>query len=190
MTEGPSSYANLAGFLAAYASTVADLDDVSIIGTLAAEVKIAAVRALLIGRDPTILNSDLDGDEVLDNAEQFVMFLELLNGVALEVQAVVGTDPQPPVRELAVWTITVGVAAAIDAAMTPEQMPNGTDGAAEQLRMRYLALLKRLEGATGTGGDGALSVAKPVGEFPCPLPYPDPAEPSTRPDYAWYYGLG
>lgn len=148
-------YENLATFLANYSAVLAaGLDDVSKLDGLAGEVKLGAVKALLLARDPYLLDPE--------NPEKFVEFFELLNGIGIEVEAIVGTDPTGIVRRLALWAITVGVAAAIDGSLYPEQ---GGNDSASALQVRYLAALKALR---GSGGEGSVSFGGPLGSFPAP----------------------
>lgn len=169
MSEAPE-YADLAEYLAAHAGIVALLDDISALSALAGEVKVAAVRSLLLARDPNVLNPD--------EAETFIGFLEVLNGIATEVESIVGTNPATNVRKLAVWAITVGVASSIESSLFPEQQIGGQDASASQLQIRYLSLLKRLGSLPGAGSaEGALGILGPVGDFPSALAYPDPARP-------------
>lgn len=126
----------------------------------AAEVTPKAVRALLINRDVALLNPE-DPDHEL--------FAETVAGVATEIVPIVGTDPTTgPVRDLAVWALTLGVAASLENALWPEQQL-GEDARARELRIRYLSALAELRGRAG-------SAAGPSGAFPPALPYPDPVE--------------
>lgn len=125
----------------------------------AADVDPRRVRALLVNRDPALLEA-LDPDHDL--------FFETVDGVAAEIVPMVGEDPSPgPVRDLAVWCLTLGVAASLETGLYPEQQI-GEDARARELRVRYLGVLNELRSrAGGTTG--------PHGQFPKALPWPDPA---------------
>lgn len=167
------TYAELAQYLT-YLATLAgitgglvDLDDIR---PLAQEVRLASVKALLYARQSDILDQD--------NVEQFPFFLELLNGVAIEVESVTGSDPQnAAVRALAVQAITYGTSAQIEFAAYPEQQL-GDSARANQLQIRFEALMAQLRGVVAEGAEGALPavVTGPRGCFPTARAYPDPAE--------------
>ncbi|MBB3041019.1 hypothetical protein [Nocardioides soli] len=167
------TYAQLAEYLA-YLAQLADITgglvDLDDMRPLALEVRLASVKALLYARQSDILDQD--------NVEQFPFFLELLNGVAVEVESVTGTNPQNgTVRALAVQAITYGVAAQIEFAAYPEQQL-GDSARAGQLQGRFTELLDRLRAVVAEGAEGALpaSVGGPRGSFPPARPYPDAAE--------------
>ena len=178
------TYAQLAEYLA-YLVTLADITgglvDLDTIRPLAQEVRLAAVKSLLYARQSNLLDQD--------NVEQFPLFLELLNGVAIEVETLVGTDPADPIRMLAVQAVTLGTAAQIEFAAYPEQQL-GDFARANQLQGRYEALLARLKQAVADSTpDGALppTAMAPRGCFPSAHTYPDAAEP-CYPGYAPRYG--
>lgn len=125
----------------------------------AAEVDPRRVRALLVNRDPALLDP-AHGDHDL--------FTETVAGVATEIVPIVGDDPAAgPVRDLAIWCLTLGVAASLETGLYPEQQL-GEDARARELRIRYLALLNELRSRAG-GGVG------PRSSFPKPQAWPDPA---------------
>lgn len=127
----------------------------------AAEVKPRSVRALLGNRDPAILKTDDPNHD---------LFTETVAGVATEIVPLVGVDPPAgPVRDLAIWCLTLGVAASIETSLYPEQQL-GEDARASELRIRYLATLAELRERGAVAGSG------PSGSFPPALPYPDPVE--------------
>ena len=160
MSESPS-YADLLVALAAYG------DDPLVLSPLAAQVNVESVRALLVARDPGVLDPA--------NTERFALFLRELDGVATEVEAIVGTSPQPPVLKPALRAITLGVAANLERSLFPEQQLGGEDNASEY-RIAYLSMLKDLRGMPTTS-PGALGSSGPRGTFPAPLPYADPIIP-------------
>lgn len=167
------TYAQLAEYLA-YLAELADITggliDLDEMRPLALEVRLASVKALLFARQSDILDQD--------NVEQFPLFLVLLNGIAIEVETVVGTDPQDAaIRSLAVQAITYSVAAQIEFAAYPEQQL-GDSARANQLLARYEAIMARLRAVVAEGVEGALPavVTGPRGSFPSARPYPDPAE--------------
>lgn len=127
----------------------------------AAEVTPRSVRALLGNREPALL-TDTDPNHDL--------FLETVAGVATEIVPLVGADPAAgPVRDLAVWCLTLGVAASLETALYPEQQL-GEDARASELRIRYLSTLTELRARGATAGSG------PSGSFPAAPAYPDPVE--------------
>lgn len=167
------TYAQLAEYLA-YLMQLADITgglvDLDAMRPLALEVRLASVKALLYARQSDLLDQD--------NVEQFPLFLELLNGAAIEVESVTGTNPtDTAVRALAVQAITYNVAAQIEFAAYPEQQL-GDAGRANQLLARYEAIMARLRTVVAEGAEGALPVAVtgPRGFFPPARAYPDPAE--------------
>jgi hypothetical protein len=167
------TYAQLAEYLA-YLMRLADITgglvDLDAMRPLALEVRLASVKALLFARQSDILNQD--------NAEQFPFFLELLNGVAIEVESVTGTDPQDAtIRSLAVQAITLGVAAQIELAAYPEQQL-GDSARAGALQARFDKIMARLGAVVGTDAEGALPPAagRPRARFPKSQPYPDPVQ--------------
>lgn len=162
-----ADFANLAEFLIAYPGVVERLDDVSGLGSLAGEVKISAIQGLLLARAPGIFEDETDPAVVdVELLERFVRYYELLNGIATEVEGIVGLDPvDAQVRKYAVWTITVGTAAEIESSLY-----DTTDGRESTLRTKYLALIKKLQGTPGANGEGALAVPAPLGSFPPPEP--------------------
>ncbi len=143
------------------------MPDPLVLEGLAAEVKVDVVDSLLLGRAPSFLDP---------NDSRHDSYLQVVKGVATEVTAVVGSDPQPPVRDLAVWAITLGAAAYIEASLAPEQQLGGEDGAADVLQRRFLGVLAQLRGLPGVAAAGALPTAGPRGSFPAARAYPDPVE--------------
>jgi hypothetical protein len=133
---------------------------------IAASVDRQRVLAQLLNRAPELLE---------DDPPNHALFIENVRGVASEVIPVIGTDDPPagPVRDMAVWCITLGVAAHLEAALFPEQQL-GEDGRAEYLRRRYLGVLADLRRQTGR--------IAPMGAFPPAPPewWPEPA-PGVRP---------
>lgn len=137
---------------------------------LAADVDIDQVHALLLARTPSILEPD---------SPDYALYEGSVRGVTTEVVAITGANPSGTYRELAVWAITVGVAAQLESALFPEQQL-GDSSRAATLQARYDTLLGRLASSKDAGGDIA-SVARPVGSFPAATAYPDPAEQPCRP---------
>lgn len=132
---------------------------------LAAEVDPAAVGDLLIGRE-------FDAAYFAHGSDEYPRLRRVVDGVALEVTAIVGHDPAAgPLRELAKWAVVVGAAAQLDAAAVPEQQPGSTSA----LRAQYLALLAQLRSLPGTAGDGSAQNQGPLGTFPEPQAWPDAA---------------
>lgn len=130
------------------------------------------VRGLLEERDPRILDESIP-DEV-------ARFEARVQGAAVEVVALIGTDPAAgPLRSLAVEAITRQTASEIEYAEYPEQQNAGNIGRGYSLHQRYLELLARIQAiVTATGipnGDGTLtpSATAPSGSFPPADPYPD-----------------
>lgn len=80
--------------------------------------------------------------------------------------------------DLAVWAVTLGVAAQLEASLYPEQQGIGDGGRAAILERRYQAALAQLRGRLpGDAVDEAAEGRPPAprGNFPNPRPYPDPA---------------
>ena len=134
---------------------------------LAAAVDLRQVNALLLAR----------ATQILDPAhEDHDLALETIRGVATEVAPIVGQNPSPgPRRDLAVWAITVGSAAQLEASLFPEQQGPGDLGRAAFLGQRYRDLLAQLRGTPEQTGDDQGPV-RPRGRFREARPYPDPAE--------------
>lgn len=127
-------------------------------GTLIDEVDSRRVRALLVNRDPALLNAE-DPDHDL--------FTQTVAGVATEIVPIIGADPAPgPLRDLATWCLTLGVAASLETGLYPEQQL-GEDARASELRIRYLGVLNDLRSRVGSG-------SRPRGSFPAATPWPDP----------------
>lgn len=133
-------------------------------------VQVAAVLALMTARHPKLLDAG-DPDHAL--------YVEIVRGVCTEVQPYAGSATSGPRWDLAVWAVTLGVAAQVEASLWPEQNGLGDSGnAAEDLERRYEAVLKRLAqqlpgDAPGDGASGR--PPSPRGSFPPPPCYPDPA---------------
>lgn len=128
---------------------------------LAALVDVTQVHALLLARNPALLDPGSSDHDLL---------LQTIAGVTTEVTPLVGDDPSPgQIRDLAVWCVTLGVAAHLEAALFPEQQL-GDNARASQLNARYLGVLSDLR-SRSTGG------TKPRGNFPSPERggWPDPA---------------
>jgi hypothetical protein len=144
------------------------MDPVQLTG-LAADVDPQRVHALLINRAPGLLE---------EGAPDHALFQETVRGVTSEVTPVVGPDPAPgQVRDLAVWCITLGVAAHLESALFPEQQ-FGDDSRAAQLHRRYLGVLSQLRKDVGK--------TAPKGSFPAAQPWPDPITgQSASPRYVW-----
>lgn len=140
---------------------------------LAAEVDIQQVHALLLARQPAILDAD---------TEEYALLEAEIKGITTEVVAVTGAEPpEGPYRDLAVRAIEVGVAAQIEYALFPEQqLGDGSRGA--MLTARYEALLARL-GASADAAGTLPTIGRPVGSFPVARAYPDPAEPCGARDW-------
>jgi hypothetical protein len=133
---------------------------------LAAEVLIDQVHALLLARAPLILET---------GSEDAALFEGTVTGITTEVAAITGSDPAVgDYRNLAVWAITLGTAAQLEAALFPEQQV-GDQARAVILQRRYEALLARL-GASSQADGEVTSVPSPIGTFPDARCYPDPAE--------------
>ncbi|TIC78781.1 hypothetical protein [Nocardioides sp. GY 10127] len=158
MTE--PTYEDAEAAVAEYGDTPLDLSP------LASEVDLGAVTALFVARE------DLPVFDTADPAHAH--YLRALDGIATEVEAIVGSDPQAPVRKFALRAIAMGVAAQLERSIFPEQQ-TGDDNSSEY-RDAYLALLAQLR-ASGATSDGALRGGlSPVGSFPAAPRYPDPAE--------------
>lgn len=142
------------------------------LSALAQEVDPDSVNALLLARAPDVLDED---------DERHGLYLEALEGASAEVEAVAGPDPQPLARRrIALRAIAFGVAADLEESLFPEQ--NVGDGArAAYLRRRYDELIKLLQAQDAVGL--APAVPAPLGNFPLPSRYPDPAE-VRRSDWA------
>ena len=126
---------------------------------IAGDVDPRRVRALLVNRTPALLDPENDDHD---------LFAETVAGVATEVVPLVGADPAAgELRDLAVWCITLGVAASLESGLYPEQQL-GEDARASELRIRYLGVLSDLRSRSSAAGTG------PQGSFPAPLPWPDP----------------
>lgn len=132
---------------------------------LAAEVEIEQVHALLLARTPAILDEE---------SEDHALYESSVKGTTAEVVAVAGENPDGAYRDLAVWAITVGVAAQLESALFPEQQL-GDGSRAATLQKRYEGLLARLGAATQAVGT-VPSIARPRGSFPDARPYPDAVE--------------
>lgn len=118
-------------------------------GTLTNAVDPRRVRALLVNREPALLDEDDPNHD---------LFTQTVEGVASELVLIVGEDPTPgPILDLATWCLTLGVAASLETALYPEQQL-GEDARASELRIRYLAVLSDLRGRAGS--------ARPIGSFP------------------------
>lgn len=118
---------------------------------LAAEVSRDQVQGLLLARAEGITDVQ---------TEQSTLFEESARGIATEVTPLVGSDVTPgPRRDLAVWAITLGTAAQIEAALFPEQQGPGDQGRAAYLERRYRDALNQLRGMSGDTGreSGAFS---------------------------------
>lgn len=142
---------------------------------LASEVTVESVEAHLIGRPAGLLSNG--------NSDTAALFEALVRGVTAEVAPLVGTDPPPGTRrELAVWAISIGVAAHLEASLWPEQQGPGDLGRANVLTDKFERMLMRLESLpTDTGETGQAAAARPRGSFPPPPPcYPDPADRWSR----------
>jgi hypothetical protein len=128
-------------------------------GSLIDDVTPRRVRALLVNREPALLaTADANHD----------LFTETVAGIAAEVVPIVGVDPAPgPIRDLAVWAITLGTAASLETGLYPEQQL-GEDARARELRVRYLGVLSQLRARAGGG-------TNPRGTFPKAQAWPDPA---------------
>lgn len=127
---------------------------------LAAEVDVQQVHALLLARTPAILDPASE-DHGLYEAE--------LQGITTEVVSVTGPTPTGAYRDLALRTITVGVAAQLEFGLFPEQQLGDT-ARGRMLQERYESLLARL-GAAGDAAGDVPGVARPVGDFPDPAGY-------------------
>lgn len=138
-------------------------------------VRPSAVTALMTARRPQLLDPNSDDHD---------LYVETVRGVCTEVQPYVGSQVSGPRWDLAVWAVTLGVAAQVEASLWPEQNGLGDSGnAAEDLQRRYESVLKQLgQNLPGDAdGDGASArPPSPRGSFPEPPRYPDPA-PSLRP---------
>ncbi|WP_243061150.1 hypothetical protein [Nocardioides sp. SR21] len=133
---------------------------------IAADVDVQQVHALLLARQPAILDP---------TSEEHELFASEVKGIATEVVAITGPSPTGTFKDLAVRAIEVGVAAQIEYALFPEQqLGDGSRGA--MLTARYEALLARLGAAANAAGE-VPGVARPVGSFPTARRYPDPVEP-------------
>lgn len=134
--------------------------------TLADDVDVQQVHALLLARTPAVLDPASE-DHDLYEAE--------LAGITTEVVSVTGPAPTGAYRDLALRAITVGVAAQLEFGLFPEQQLGDT-ARGRVLQERYEALLARLGASKDAGGD-IPTVARPVGIFPPARAYPDAAEP-------------
>ncbi|MDI6911477.1 hypothetical protein [Nocardioides sp.] len=129
---------------------------------LAADVDVQQVHALLLARQPAILDPA---------SEEYALFESEVKGITTEVVAVTGAEPPAGAyRDLAVRTIEIGVAAQIEYALFPEQqLGDGSRGAI--LQARYERLLAQLGASSSAGGD-VPTTPVPQGDFPpaCPDP--------------------
>jgi len=141
---------------------------------IAAAVSKDQVSALLLARAPQLLDSE---------TEESTLFEETVRGIATEVIPLAGANPDPgPRHDLAVWCITLGTAAQLEAALFPEQQGPGDLGRAAFLERRYLRALAQLQAIPlgENGEDGATPALGPVGDFPPAERFPDPADPRRR----------
>jgi len=104
--------------------------------SLAQQIDIDGVRALLVGRPSDVLTAP-------DRQE---LYYRTVTGVASEVVAVVGLVPPEQVREMAVWCVCLGVAASLESSLYPEQQL-GDESRARELRTRFLGVLASLRTA-------------------------------------------
>lgn len=140
---------------------------------LAADVDPQQVHALLLARQPAILDED---------SEEHALFEAEVKGITTEVVAVTGDEPAAgPYRDLAVRAIEVGVAAQIEYALFPEQQLGDTSRGAT-LQARFERLLAQL-GASADAGGALPTIGRPGGSFPAARAYPDPAEPCQPIDW-------
>lgn len=118
---------------------------------LAAEVSRDQVQGLLLARAEGITDVQ---------TQESTLFEESARGIATEVVPLVGSEVVAgPRRDLAVWAITLGTAAQIEAALFPEQQGPGDQGRAAYLERRYRDALNQLRSLSDTGRQtGAFSV--------------------------------
>lgn len=144
---------------------------------IAASVTKADVGVLLIARDPQIL----DGTYGEDAAPLFDAYV---NQIAAEVIPVVGSDPTAgPIRDLAVQCIAYGVGSQVEYAEFPEQQTAGNIGRGWFLKQKFTELLNTLRSMPNGAGPGTVPAGISRGNFPPPLPYPDPVRPFYRDEY-------
>lgn len=137
------------------------------------------VRSLMTARSPELLDPSGESDDP-DGTD---LFETSVRGIATEVQPYVGSakpnDEATSARwDLAVWAVTLGVAAQLEASLFPEQQGYGDAARAEVLERRYRAALAQLAGRLpgDSVADGSVTgPASPSGSFPPPRRYPDPA---------------
>lgn len=142
---------------------------------LAGDVLVDQVRALLLNRRPDLLDEDASPTE-------HALYIQSVRGIATEVTAVVGDSIAGGKRDTAVWCITLGVAHLIEAALFPEQQL-GEFARAEVLRRRYESVLALL--GRQNDDSGVVPPLGPIGSFPPPMPYPDPATVPYRHHVGW-----
>lgn len=147
---------------------------------LATEVSDQQVMALMIGRSPQILTSDLQ-------RQQF--YEELLRGIAAEVGAITGDPPPDAVHDLAVWAVALGAAAQLDTSLYPDQIQSPEDGGrASVLQARYAAVLAQLRGLVGESAAGVPAVHPafdPADFYDVPVHSPGSVYPVLQPGRWW-----
>lgn len=149
-------------------------------------VTVEKVSSLMTARSPELLAPNGDSGATSP------LFVESVWGVCAEVQPYVGSakpnDAATSARwDLAVWAVTLGVAAQLEASLFPEQQGLGDQGRAAILERRYRSALEqlgaRLPGDAASDGDAGRPPA-PRGRFDLQPAYPDPApDPYAQPVY-------
>lgn len=141
------------------------------------------VLSLMTARSPELLDPIGESGPDDGSAENADLFGASVRGVCTEVQPYVGSAKPDDVAtaarwDLAVWAVTLGVAAQLEASLFPEQQGYGDAARAEVLERRYRAALAQLAGRLPGDSvtDGTVTgPASPSGSFPPPRRYPDPA---------------
>jgi hypothetical protein len=158
---------------------------------LGSAVELEMIGSLMTARPPELTEPGPDGDTDLSP-----LLEASVRGICTEVQPYVGSAKPDDVAtaarwDLAVWAVTLGVAAQLEASLFPEQQGLGDAGRAAILGARYreavARLAGRLPGDAVTDGESDRP-SPPRGNFPRPLGYPDPLFGRRNPSVSWAPG--